>query len=92
MVGKYRKQEVPYEDVLEKYNQLKDYYLKINYALLAFDRQTYKEALEKILNEMQDLKKKLEPRKRFKFSRRDEDFGVKVTKQELQLESKSIEH
>lgn len=41
-----------------------------------------------MLNEIQDLKKKLEPRKKFKFSRRDEDFGVKTVKEEKKLEEK----
>ena len=30
-------------------------------------------------NTITDLKKKFEPRKKFKFSRRDGDFGVKAT-------------
>ena len=43
-----------------------------------YDRQSYKESLDKLYNTMIDLKKRFEPRKKFKFSRRDEDFGVKL--------------
>lgn len=45
---------------------------------MTYDRQFYKEILEKLYNSMIELKKKFEPRKRFKFSRREEDFGVKL--------------
>lgn len=48
------------------------------YALKTYDRQSYKEQLDKMYNNIIDLKKKSEPRKKFKFSRRAEDFGVKA--------------
>jgi hypothetical protein len=35
--------------------------------------------LEKSHSSLLELKKKLEPKKKFKFSRRDEDFGVQET-------------
>ena len=56
---------------------MKNYYLEINYVLTSYDRQFYKEALDKINTTIFELKKKAEPKKKFKFSRRDEDFGVK---------------
>ena len=56
---------------------MKAYYLDINYVLTTYDRQYYREALEKINGNILDLKRKYQPKKKFKFSRRDEDFGVK---------------
>jgi len=56
---------------------MKNYYLEMNYVLTSYDRQFYKEALEKINNQILELRKKAEPARRFKFSRRAEDFGVK---------------
>ena len=50
----------------------------MSYALKTYDRQSYKESLDKLYNTMIDLKKRFEPRKKFKFSRRDGDFGVKL--------------
>lgn len=44
---------------------------------MTYDRQFYKEQLEKLYSSMIDLKKKFEPRNKFQFSRRAEDFGVK---------------
>ena len=44
---------------------------------MTYDRQFYKEVLERLYTGMIELKNKFEPRKRFKFSRRAEDFGVK---------------
>jgi glutamate/tyrosine decarboxylase-like PLP-dependent enzyme len=54
--------------------------LEINYALLTYDRQGYKEVLERVLTQMQDLKKQLEPRRKFKFSRPDSDSGAEIIK------------
>lgn len=53
-----------------------------------FDRQNYKEQLERMLQMITDTRKKLEPRKRFRFSRRQEDFGVKVVREEKEEKSK----
>lgn len=36
---------------------------------------------------MLEIKKKLEPKKKFKFSRRDEDFGVKDTEKAQEFKS-----
>lgn len=55
----------------------KEYYVNVSYALKTYDRQGYKESLDKMYNTIIDLKKKHEPRRKFKFSRRDGDFGVK---------------
>lgn len=49
----------------------------MSYALKTYDRQSYKQQLDKMYNTIIDLKKKFEPRKKFKFSRRQQDFGVK---------------
>lgn len=57
---------------------MKEYYVNVSYALKTYDRQSYKEQLEKLYNTVIDLKKLNEPRRKFKFSRRDEDFGVQT--------------
>ena len=63
---------------MREFNETKEYYVTMCYALKTYDRQSYKEQLDKIYNNIIDLKKKCEPRKKFKFSRRAEDFGVKA--------------
>ena len=69
------------------FNELKKYYLEVNYAMNTFDRQNYKESLERLLLNLTEAKKKLEPRKKFKFSRRDEDFGVAIQQKEKPQET-----
>ena len=59
LIEKYRTKQVAYEEVMVKFNLLKEYYLEINYALLTYDRQGYKEVLERVLTQIQDLKKQL---------------------------------
>lgn len=61
----------------KQYNLMKNYYLEINYVLTSYDRHHYKELLDKLNTTILELRKKAEPKKKFKFSRRDEDFGVK---------------
>jgi hypothetical protein len=51
---------------------------------MTYDRQFYKEVLEKLYILMIELKKKFEPRKRFQFSRRAEDFGVKEDEKKVE--------
>lgn len=77
LAAKYKLKEIPYEDLKQAFLRLKQYYLEINYVLMTYDRQIYKEILERLNNLMIDYKKQYEPRKKFKFSRRAEDFGVK---------------
>ncbi len=60
------------------YAGVKEYYVTVSYVLKTYDRQIYKEQLDKMYNTIIELKKKHEPRKKFKFSRREEDFGVKA--------------
>lgn len=74
--GSYKDKSLDYASLMAIFNDLKKYYLEVNYAMNTFDRQNYKESLEKLLVNITEVKKKLEPRKKFKFSRRDEDFGV----------------
>ena len=59
LIEKYKTKQVAYEEVMVKFNLLKEYYLEINYALLTYDRQGYKEVLERVLTQIQDLKKQL---------------------------------
>lgn len=63
---------------------MKNYYIEINYVLTSYDRQFYKELLEKLNTTIFELRKKAEPKKKFRFKRRAEDFGVKeaLTEQE----------
>jgi hypothetical protein len=41
-VGGYRAKEQDYSSVMRIYNDLKNYYLEVNYAMNTFDRQNYK--------------------------------------------------
>eukprot|EP00919_Chromeraceae_sp_WS-2016_P011904 GHVR01027834.1.p1 GENE.GHVR01027834.1~~GHVR01027834.1.p1 ORF type:complete len:106 (+),score=7.45 GHVR01027834.1:1278-1595(+) len=86
LMKKYKEKSITFQELHGEYHNLKEYYVNVSYALKTFDRQFYKESLEKMYHNIIDLKKKLEPRKKFKFSRRDEDFGVKDT--EIKLEWK----
>jgi len=72
-----KKKEATLGDLTTHYVVMKNYYLEVNYVLTTYDRQFYKESLEKINNNILEMKRKLEPKKKFKFSRRKEDFGVK---------------
>ena len=71
LVASFKKKENQLGDLIDHYNKMKNYYLEINYVLTSYDRQFYKEALEKINNTILDLKRKYQPKKKFKFSRRD---------------------
>lgn len=82
-----KKGEKTLAELFAHYAKMKDYYLEINYALATYDRQYYKELLEKKHTNLLELKKKLEPKKKFKFSRRDEDFGVKDTEKAQEFKS-----
>lgn len=76
-------------ELFAHYNKMKSYFVEINYVLTTYDRQYYKELLERTHTGLLELKNKLEPKKKFKFSRRDEDFGVK--EQEKLQEFKAVE-
>jgi hypothetical protein len=77
LVAGFKKGEVKLSELVAHHQSMKAYYLEINYVLTSYDRQYYKEALEKINENIFELRKKAEPKKKFKFSRRDGDFGVK---------------
>ena len=77
LIACFKKTEVPATDLTAHHGKMKQYYLDINYVLTSYDRQFYQEALEKINTNIMELRKKAEPKKKFKFSRRDGDFGVK---------------
>lgn len=85
LIACHKKGEVPISALVDQHALMKNYYLEINYVLTSFDRQFYKELLEKINGIIFELRKKAEPKKKFKFKRRDEDFGVQevVVKQEI---------
>ena len=87
LVASFKKGEVPLIALSDHHSKMKNYYLEINYVLTSYDRQYYKEALEKINANIFEIRKKAEPKKKFKFSRRDEDFGVKETLKEKEVVS-----
>ena len=43
---------------MSEYALTKEYYVNVSYALKTYDRQSYKEALDKMYNTIIDLKKK----------------------------------
>lgn len=91
LVTCFKKAEVSLADLTAHYEKIKAYYLEINYVLMSYDRQYYKETLEKINTNIFELRKKAEPKKKFKFSRRNEDFGVqevKIVKEVVSAERK----
>lgn len=54
-----RGEGVTLAESLDHYNKMKNYYVEINYVLTTYDRQYYKELLEKIHGVLIELKKKL---------------------------------
>ena len=71
LIACFKKKELPSSELTRHYSKMKNYYLEINYVLTSYDRQFYKETLDKINTTIFELKKKAEPKKKFKFSRRD---------------------
>lgn len=58
------------DDLFIKYNELKDFYISTNHALTAYDKQQYKDLLDKLEIELYELKEKIQPRKKFSFSKK----------------------
>ena len=56
--AQYKQKRIVFQDLQKSYNKLKQYYLEVNYVLMTYDRQFYKEILEKLYNSMIELKKK----------------------------------
>jgi hypothetical protein len=54
-----KKKEATLADLTSHYTAMKNYYLEVNYVLTTYDRQFYKEALEKIHNHILEMKRKL---------------------------------
>ena len=63
----------------------------MNYALTSYDRQFYKESLEKINNTIFEMRKKAQPPRKFSFSRRAQDFGVRGLENTQQTTAKHQE-
>lgn len=76
LIQQYKEGVINPEIIVSHYVTIKDYYVAVSYVLKTYDRQFYKETLEKIHTTMIELRKKREPKRKFKFSRRNEDFGV----------------
>jgi len=57
-------------DLFPEFNELRDYISGLGYSLTSFDRQSYKEQLEKLEKRMGEVKAKLEPPKKFAFSKK----------------------
>lgn len=85
LIAKFKNGEAQLNDLSDHHAKMKTYYLDINYVLISYDRQYYKESLQKINTRIFEIRKKAEPKKKFKFSRRDGDFGVKEILTEKQV-------
>ena len=48
LIASFKKGEIPLSALTDHHNKMKNYYLEINYVLTSYDRQYYKEAIEKI--------------------------------------------
>lgn len=57
---------------------IKDYLVNTNYALTTFDKQLYKEQIEKLEKLLYQLKNMIQPRQKFKFSRREAKDSLKA--------------
>jgi hypothetical protein len=70
LIACHKNGELPIASLAEHHIVMKNYYLEINYVLTSYDRQFYKELLEKLNGIIFELRKKAEPKKKFKFKRR----------------------
>lgn len=59
LIAAAKKGEAQIAQLVSQQALIKDYYLQVNYALTTYDRQTYKEVLEKNQTQIQELKLKL---------------------------------
>jgi len=63
-------ENVKIDDLFDKLNNLKEYYVNASYSLATFDKQFYREQLEKLEKSMQEFREKNQPRKKFAFSKK----------------------
>ena len=52
LIACFKKKENLLSDLTDHHSKMKNYYLEINYVLTSYDRQFYKEALERINNQI----------------------------------------
>jgi len=64
------KENVKIDELYEKFNALREYFVNASYSLTTFDKQLYKEQLEKLEKSLQEFREKNQPRKKFAFSKK----------------------
>ena len=57
-------------------NELKEYHISTNHALNSYDKQQYKDQLDKLEVEIYELKEKAQPRKKFAFSKKKNEVPI----------------
>lgn len=93
MINEY-KNDNSIDDLFKKLSELKEYNIITNYALTAYDKQQYKEMLDKLELNLYELKEKTQPRKKFAFSKKNNQLlshqdEKKEKKEENNLENSS---
>ncbi|KRX05386.1 hypothetical protein PPERSA_00687 [Pseudocohnilembus persalinus] len=73
-------------DLFDEFKSIKEYFISTNHALTTYDKQQYKDQLDKLEKHLFVLKDMLCPRKKFKFSQR-----IKKDKQTENKENKKEE-
>ena len=65
---------------------MKDFLISSNHALTAYDKQQYKDQIDKLETELYELKDKVQPRKKFAFSKKKAENQQKSETHEKKLE------
>ncbi|KAL4454953.1 hypothetical protein ABPG74_006335 [Tetrahymena malaccensis] len=68
MIKKFNKNTSNVEEFFSEFAKLKEYFVTTNYALTTFDKQQYKEQLEKMEKTIFQARDLARPRKKFRFS------------------------
>ncbi|EAS00400.2 tubulin-specific chaperone C (macronuclear) [Tetrahymena thermophila SB210] len=68
MIKKFNKNTSNVEEFFSEFAKLKEYFVTTNYALTTFDKQQYKEQLEKMEKNIFQARDLARPRKKFRFS------------------------
>lgn len=63
------------EEIFKQFNEIKEYYISTNHALTAYDKQQYKDQLDKLEIDLYELKEKVQPRKKFAFSKKKNEVS-----------------
>ncbi|EGR29004.1 tubulin-specific chaperone c, putative [Ichthyophthirius multifiliis] len=87
MLKQFNKETSSINEYFLEFKKLKDLFLQTNYALTTFDKQQYKEQLEKLEKTIFQAKEIAQPRTKFRFS---QQINKNSTKQNQ--ESQQIQH